>query len=288
MKFTTSLAPAKTDIFGGYASGPGACPSKIADELFGGEISGPWLCCYMIRRFGWPNTGSDDYKQLCSWTITTPMKGLYLCVTPYLGGSNLHFAVRFNKKVGRELEKDPVRDAYHKNNQRLVRKWWKSKGSKIYTLGMGLKEGDPDKLIHIYEGDIQDHPGYTWGLWERKPEHNWPNNIPKGNSYFLYWLGDFVRKNHPEVRFPKFPKRESKPKFHIKVQSALKATLKDLLSPTSVRDISFTPFGDIERSPEAIKRYSNQKSAGRFIGAGYTPEYWFKHATKAERKGQTN
>ena len=28
-----------------------------------------WVGGYMFRRFGWPNFGSDDYKELCSWSL---------------------------------------------------------------------------------------------------------------------------------------------------------------------------------------------------------------------------
>ena len=64
-RFDTSLAPQKAKWVGGYKSGA-INPGEIADEVMG-QVEGPWLTCYMIRRFGWPNFGSDDYKELCSW-----------------------------------------------------------------------------------------------------------------------------------------------------------------------------------------------------------------------------
>ena len=175
-KFETSLA-VNARWSGGYAGGPGVDLDRWADEVFGGKVPGPWLCCYMLRRFGWPNAGSDDHKNLVSWDLTTPIKGLWLCVTPYLGGSNLHFSILYNKVVG-------------------------------------------DKIT----------------------------------------------------------------RFHIQVRAAIKAVMRDLMRPTSVRDISFTPFGDIERTPEAIAHYSNQPSAPRWDGAGYTPEYYFTHRRQIRRE----
>ena len=82
MKFQTTLAPTKSDVCAGFGGSGSINPSDWADEIYKGEVPGPWLMCYMVRRFGWPNAGSDEYKNLCNWNLTTPIKGLYLCVNP--------------------------------------------------------------------------------------------------------------------------------------------------------------------------------------------------------------
>jgi hypothetical protein len=288
MKFETKVAPTKSDICGGFGASGSIRPSDWADELFRGEIPGPWLCCYMIRRFGWPNVGSDDYKELCRWTLTTPMPGLYLGVAPYLGGSNLHFAVRFNKEVAAKINRDPGRTAFWDRREAAIIKWWETKGIKLYAWGYGLKQGDSDELVHHF-CDCPKDQTKVFGLWRRTKSMTRRGEIPKQANMAEWWLGELIKKNHPEVKLPKMTKRERESRvsrFDLKVKSAIKAALSDLLRPTNVRDISFTPFGDIERTPEAVKRYSNQSDTGYFIGAGYTPEYWYKHATKKERTGQ--
>lgn len=307
-KFESALATDKqqASITGGFGSGGKINPGKWATELYKGEMSGPWLCCYMLRRFGWPNEGSDDYKNLMSWTLTTPMAGLYLCVTPYLGHggtpkeaaenakygcANLHFGVRFSKVVGENMERDPVRDRFFERQQNMVRRWWKTKGRAAYTFGCGKVSDADETLVHEYgKADEKKHPGMVWGLWKRIPEHDKfkANDKWLKNGMALWWLSDFVDENHKEVRFPRMTKRERAERmtpFQIQVRSAIKATLKDLLRPTNVRDISFTPFGDIERTPEAVKRYSNQPQVRYFVGAGNTPEYWFTSATAKEKSG---
>lgn len=95
--FQTELAPARTAEWGGYAASGEIDPRDWADQLYSVPVSGPWLCCYMIRRFGWPNHGSDPDKNLCSWCLTTPLNWLCLCITPYMGTGNFHFAVRFDE-----------------------------------------------------------------------------------------------------------------------------------------------------------------------------------------------
>lgn len=272
--FTASLAPGTSKIAGGFGAGGAINPAKFADELFKGVIPGPWLCCYMLRRFGWPNSGSDPYKNLCSWTLTTPMRGLFLCVTPYLGRSNLHFSVRFTKEVGDQIMSDPGREAFLARRDKVIVKWWNTTGRKLYSIGGWTKDGDEDELVYPYA----EQEGKVYGLWRRKPNHKGINDVPKKDGYFAWWLARFLKEKHPEVKIPKMSQRERKARtsrFHIQARSAIKATMRDLLRPTNVRDISFTPFGDIERDASAIERYAKQKEAGYFEGAGYSAAGWF-------------
>jgi hypothetical protein len=281
--FTSGLAPATTRLSGGFAAGGPVDPCQWADEVFGGEVPGPWLCCYMLRRFGWPNSGSDDLKDLCRWVLTTPMPGLYLGISPYLGGSNLHFSVRFNKAVGSQITIDPGRTSYFSRRRKAIGRWWARKGRHLYTFGVGTKEGDSDELIHLYA----EEDGKVAGLWRRTPAHTWPNRIPGKNGWVVWWLGEFIAKRHPEVRLPKMTKKEigrRMSRFQIRVRAAVKATLRDLLRPTRIRDLSFSPFGDIDRTPEAVRRYSGQEETGYFEGAGIAPQYWFRPRRIARRR----
>lgn len=286
--FVTQLAPKKSGIVGGYAAGE-VDPSKVADDLFKAEVPGPWLCCYMIRRFGWPNRGSDDYKQLCSWLVTTPMRGLFLGITPYLGNAmNLHFSIGFTKAVQAGIRRDPGRESFFARKEKAVRRWWKTTGRKLYVWGTGKKVGDEDELVKA-AGDRNGDE--VFGLWKR----TLANGHERGRSAFspggakeahmaTWFLGDFIKEKHPEVKLPRMTKRERdrrKTAFHRKVEHALRATMRDLLRPTHVRDISFTPFGDIERTPEAVARYSKQEDTGFFEGAGYAPSYWYNPKNQA-------
>lgn len=309
IKFQSALAPIKSGITGGYGSGPNVNPGKWATELYGGEMSGPWLCCYMLRRFGWPNEGSDDYKNLCSWVITTPMPGLFLSVTPYLGHggspkeaaenakfhcSNLHFGVRFNKAVRDKIEIDPGRERYAKRKRAWLVNWWKKTGQKLYTFGCTKRDDPAETLVHEYAEDNK-RKGFVWGWYKRKPEHDKISQKNreawlKNDMAIWFGLAYLIEKQHPEAKPPRMTKWEKSTRvngFGKQVEKAIKATLSDLLKPTNVRDISFTPFGDIERTPEAVKRYTKQASVRYFVGAGNTPEYWYKHATPKERAGLT-
>lgn len=287
-------APAKYKCDGGYSSGT-IHPSKIATELFKGEIPGAMLCCYMLRRFGWPNEGSDSYKSLMSWSLTTPIKGLFLSVTPYLGArggppekhcSNLHFGIRFTEEIGRKIDLDRGREQFFKRYRSAIMGWWRKKGIKLYAWCVGHEVEDKSNLVHEW-GECTKKKGYIYGLYRRTEEIKWKGDLPKQLMMVEWWLEKLIKEKHPEVRIPKMSKRERSligNPFRRECEQAIRRTMLDLLRPTNVRDISFTPFGDIEREPEAIQRYNKQGHVDYFIGAGNTPEYWFKHATMKERQ----
>lgn len=295
MKCFNTSAPEKYKWDGGYATGT-INPSQTATELFKGEIPGAMLCCYMLRRFGWPNAGSDPYKHLMEWVLTTPMPGLFLSVTPYLGArggkayklhdryscSNLHFGIRFTRGVGGKIDYDAGREHWFSRHDKFVWEWWRKMGIKLYCWGYGDAVGDCDELVHKF-CDCPKRKGKVFGLWRRTPAMKRKGDIPPNAKMVEWWLEDLIKKQHPEIALPRMTQREktmrSNP-FRRKCEQAIRQTMLDLLRPTTVRDIAFTVFGDIEREPEAIKRYKKQQPAGFFTGAGDTPEYWFKHGKR--------
>lgn len=252
---------------------------KLADEVYGQPVSGPWLACYMIRRFGWPNIGSDGHKDLCSWMLTTPIAGLYLVVTPYVGSGNHHFAVRFTKEIGAKIDTSPGRAAFFRRREQAIHRWWNATGSKLYALGMGKKEGDEDELVHLYG---ENKKGDVGGLWRRPLKRDRPRDkLPKGDGMLMWWLAEFIAAKHPEAEIPTKMSEDERARmespFAARAQEAIKRVMIDLLRPSSVRDVGFGIFGrDMEktRGPESE----------RFEGAGNAPEYWFSPYAKGERR----
>ena len=207
--------------------------------------------------------------------LTTPIKGLWLGVSPYMGSANLHFSLRFSKDVGALIDRDPARDAFRRRHTAAIGRWWDKKGRFLYVFGR-TKPEDLKLLDEIRRFD----DGTIFGLWERNdsPELKrlkQPWKKVKSSAHALIF---FIMENHPEVRLPKMTRRERNTRisrYNIGVRAALKAAMKDLLSPTTIRDISLSIFGDVERDPLAIERYSKQPDSGRFTGAGYPPKHWF-------------
>ena len=73
-------------------------PGKYADEiLLNGNYSS--LFVYMFRRFGIPENGSDPYKEIACWYLTTPDPAVALIVSPRPSGLRYSFGYWVNTNV---------------------------------------------------------------------------------------------------------------------------------------------------------------------------------------------
>ena len=75
-----------------------ADPGKYADEILpNGNYSS--LFVYMYRRFGIPENGSDPYKEIACWYLTTPDPAVALMVSPRPSGLRYSFGYWVNTNV---------------------------------------------------------------------------------------------------------------------------------------------------------------------------------------------
>lgn len=77
-------------------------PGKMAEEELG-DIEWGTLMGYMTRRFGPSNIGSDPYKDVCSWIITTPMEGVALSVRITPSVTRFLFGYMLDRDLDKEL-----------------------------------------------------------------------------------------------------------------------------------------------------------------------------------------
>ena len=73
-------------------------PGQLVIEALGNAEYGP-LFTYMFRRFGMPEWGSDDYKEIAQWYITTPDENVVLNVVPKPSGVKLSFGYQVKRAV---------------------------------------------------------------------------------------------------------------------------------------------------------------------------------------------
>ena len=60
----------------------------LIGSTIGPEINYGTLTAYLLRRFGYPNSGWDDYKELACYQLSTPVPDMYMRVVPYVGDSS--------------------------------------------------------------------------------------------------------------------------------------------------------------------------------------------------------
>jgi len=75
-----------------------ADPGAYTDEIF---LNGDYasLFVYMFRRFGIPENGSDPYKEIACWYLTTPDPAVALMVSPRPSGLRYSFGYLVNTNV---------------------------------------------------------------------------------------------------------------------------------------------------------------------------------------------
>lgn len=60
--------------------------TSLTTSVLGETVPQGSLFAYLFRRFGFPNAGSDNYKELATYRLSTPRDDMVLRITPYAQG----------------------------------------------------------------------------------------------------------------------------------------------------------------------------------------------------------
>lgn len=238
----------------------------IIASVCGDVIDYGKLFAYCFRRFGYPDRGWDDYKQLVSYYLTTPHPDLVLNITPYVGNTSV---ISLSFLVGSESS-----TAINAYAQRELLAW------RQRSLDRAEKQGLPDWMsewLGIYNSEFR----------EAFPQ------IPMANSWrevldFPFAMGEEGSRPYEltgrvaEFRkklFESYQQVEARPAYYFRpanlqdwndddplkplAHAAIEA-LRDLSSPVGVRDQSINAFGPVESGRVQVKAAA---SAGYPSGA---------------------
>lgn len=237
----------------GAASGT-VKPARLAAQV-GCAPHGAWLTAYMLRRFGPPLCGCDDYKHLCAWCLTTPMPGVWLLVSPYLGDEGritgkgtiyekggLSFGYRFGKGIDERCGPTAAQMQPALDWRRKAIQWAVARG---ITCSWAPEDTEPQR---VWSGKFDPpFPETTeknpWLIWH-------PPSAGKGLRSWLELIDHWVMR--PVFRAyaaefgegPRWPRENAQ--YLRSVESALKVTLRSLLQPIYVRDLCFGIAGRID------------------------------------------
>ena len=262
MKLSFQPELIKCHRWGGAASGE--LRPDMQAEIIGKPIHGAWLTAYMIRRFGPPNAGSDDHKNLCSWTITTPMKDLALLITPYLGSPYagktgdennqmcLHFGYRYSDKLAKEIHRAEMK---HRGIDKFMDRVWQwTKRQRLgatqikYTNGREVLWTYPEEYWHDKdEKPLPPEDRYIIC----KPLAKEPDRkiyITRKEFDKIWWVSDALKqlycKRYPHKPKPMPPYNGVRPTWSTSAlvrqcNLALRASIRSLHQPIFVRDVCF-------------------------------------------------
>jgi len=83
----------------------------VISSVCGDEVDYGALLAYCFRRFGYPERGWDDYKELVTYYLTTPHSDMVLNITPYVGNtSSITFEFLVKRQACVEIESYARRD----------------------------------------------------------------------------------------------------------------------------------------------------------------------------------
>ena len=61
---------------------------NLIERTVGEDIGYGQLMTYLFRRFGYPNSGWDDYKELACYQLATPAPDMYMRIAPHVGNTS--------------------------------------------------------------------------------------------------------------------------------------------------------------------------------------------------------
>ncbi|ENZ77926.1 MULTISPECIES: hypothetical protein [Ralstonia] len=238
----------------------------VIASVRGDEIDYGKLFAYCFRRFGYPDRGWDDYKQLVSYYLTTPNPDLVLNITPYVGNSSV-LSLRF--LVG--SESSMAIDAYARRDRTA----WEQR-----SLDWAEKQGLPDWMpewLGIYNSEFrQAFPQIPIATsWREVLDFPFAMGEEGSRPYVLTSrVAEFRQTLHESYK-----QVEAWPAYYLRpanlhdwndddplkplAQAAIEA-LRDLSSPVGVRDQSINAFGQVESGRIKVKAAA---SAGYPSGA---------------------
>jgi hypothetical protein len=269
-KFRAQVAKLKKGTHYQAASGGTFWLSDLEKTILPG-ITGANLFTYMFRRFGPATLGSDDYKSLCRYRITTPMPGLFLEVTPYVGrGHGLNFGYCLSTELNNAVMHE--QDAPKKRLWRDAAKWYHE--TNIDMIPEPLRE---QKITPPDGGEPR--------FWYEIPEAMWCqanfDEWPEPTEMYPVWRAaiDAYSESFPE----KIPTAKvdrgwgNLPDSSIerKCYEAFAAAMRDLLRPVSVRDVYFNCLGYVEDANicSLEKRHGNTAPYAKSSGYGVPRQF---------------
>lgn len=167
----TELAPGVTYRhidFGHHIEDAEAERNALADpigfRIFGDTLPYDSLFTYLFRRFGYPNQGWDDYKELAKYLLNTPDRDLVLIIVPSVSG-RLRLSYSFYATTARA-------DAVEAFDRRHITAW--TARSLEWAEARGLPAWMPEWLVLVNE---EVRPLWQGGSGSPEPITDWRESL---------------------------------------------------------------------------------------------------------------
>lgn len=213
--------------------------SEVADYAESLLAKGDWssLMAYLYRRFGPPNSGSDDHREIARWRITTPMEGVHVSMFVKPGPLSLIFHVDATRAVI---------DAYV---------------AKAYERRAEMAQRMHDWSVARFGEPMPGHGMKLKDLYATDPVH-YDDIVRRQNERIAEY-----HREHPDDHGRD---REAGDADLVPIAEAARRAVRDLLRTVQVRDHDINALGDVDGTKfPAADHYAN---AGRWL-----PSYAYSH-----------
>lgn len=225
----------------------------LIKEAVGPKIPQGSLFAYLFRRFGFPNSGSDDFKELCRYLLTTTHPRMVMSISPYCGGDSsisISFLVPHDVRSAcdgfYQRSRNAREERFHAwiEEQERVPEWTEQAIEQIKMQGWpmpaqiaGWKQMIPALSMMAYtyrEGSMKDA--------ER----------PKEVAWYIGVIEDYAAiEPDPGVDYRTADWRSWSDDDPMKPYAqAVHDTLQDLKRPVWIRDSAINPWGQCEEPYE--------------------------------------
>jgi hypothetical protein len=190
---------------------------EVADHAERVLRKGSWstLFAYLFRRFGPPNSGSDDDREIARWVITTPMDGVHLSLFAKPGPLRLIFHVDATRQV---LDGHAARAG-----ERRVATMGRMREWSIATFGETVPGYDVD-LRKLWTDDPAEYDDVVKRQQEREGRYH---------------------REHPDERADDVRARDAD---LVPIVTAARRAVQDLLRAVPVRDQDISALGEVDGS----------------------------------------
>jgi hypothetical protein len=217
----------------GARGGPWCDGHRLASAVYGplAENSGFTAFAYLWRRFGPPWHGSDDYKDLGGYILSTPHPEVFLDIG--LSGAGLEYSIGY--LIPQTFEARLMKTDECVAWEHQFETWWlehKLTEAEGTVLSQGLADEHPDKQAVV--------------------KHYWDDRLNRA----------IVREAEQTLGpYPGHAARDECPE----IVENLMAALYELLRPTSVRDVYFNILGCV---PDDYQDDKDTAPYSRYAGFG--------------------
>ena len=254
---------------------PTASDPIIASCLGDTIAYGP-LLAYLFRRFGYPNAGWDDYKEMAKYILTTPHPEMVLQVVPYTGDwTCITFTLFIPEETADVIEQYDRRDreawkarAYDWREQQGLPDWmdeWTQFYREVLRQELGISttgdanwreaikfslplgsEGDPHYEISRKACSFLEEMFQGYSQVELRPAHVKRSQLPQE------WADNDPLKPFAEAAI---------------------IALKDLLRPVRIRDAAINALGLVEQPKCIVKEAPVSGYPSGYLGNSAPAEF---------------